>query len=148
MRIIEYLFVPPLRRVLPQSRRADGRIIRDAVMPNNAPTYFWNSIRLELNAKHIVVEFKNYAEAIGKPEVLQLREYLARKTIGRFGLLVSRVPPSKAAIIAQRDSYSDQDCLILFINDNDLLEMINLRRSGRDPAIVLQKMKEEFELSY
>ena len=148
VRILEYLFVPPLKRVLPQSRRSDGRTIRDAVMPNDTPSYFWNSLRSELDAKHVVAEFKNYTGPVGKPEVIQLREYLARKTIGRFGLLVSRVPPSDAALAARRDAYSDQDCLILFLDDDNLVEMCNLRRQGGDPAEVLQRMKEEFELAY
>ncbi|MGH2568447.1 MAG: hypothetical protein ACRDGA_08925, partial [Bacteroidota bacterium] len=148
VRILEYLFVPPLKRVLPQSRRSDGRTIRDAVMPNDAESHFWASLRSELDARHIVAEFKNYAKAIGKEEVIQLREYLARKTIGRFGLLISRTSASESAVAARRDAYSDQDCLILFLADKALVEMIHLRRRGGDPAAALQRMKEEFELAY
>jgi len=147
-RILEYLFVPPLTRVVRQSRRADGRTIRDAVMPNDASSFFWATLRSELDARHIVAEFKNYVRAIGKEEVVQLREYLGRKTIGRFGLLISRTSPSGAAVAARRDAYTDQGCLILFLDDRDVIEMIGLRRRGRDPVAVLQRMKEEFELAY
>ncbi len=148
VRVLEYLFVPPLKRIVPQSRRSDGRDIRDAVMTNDASSYFWASLRSELDAKHVVAEFKNYTGAVGKGDVVQLREYLARKSIGRFGLLVSRTAASEAAVVARRDAYSDQDCLILFLDDRDLVEMIHLRGRGRDPATTLQRMKEEFELAY
>lgn len=146
VRIFTYLFVPPLKRVLAQSRRADGRIIRDAVMSNDAPDYFWSTLRRELDAKHIVIEFKNYAERVGRDEVRQLKDYLVPKTIGRLGLLVSRQAPSGAALVAQRDVFLHDTCLILFVDDACVAEMLELRRRGQDPATVLARMKAAFEL--
>jgi CheY-like chemotaxis protein len=146
--ILEFLFVPPLKKIVPQVRRADGHDIRDAIMPNNAANYFWSSLRRELDAKHIVAEFKNYTEPVGKTEVLQLREYLARKSLGRFGLLISRLPPTQPALIARADAYSDQNCLILFLHDGDLKSMLETRRQGGDPSVILEQMKEEFEWAY
>jgi hypothetical protein len=61
---------------------------------------------------------------------------------------VSRLPPSPSAVQARADAYRDHDCLILFVDDAVFRGMIELRRKGRDPAIVLQRMKEEFELAY
>lgn len=148
VRVIEYLFVPPLQRVIFQARRADGHVIRDAMIPNNASSFFWSSLRSELDAKHIVVEFKNLSKPVGKGEVLQLREYLARKSVGRFGLLISRLPPSPSALQAQRDAYGDQDCLIIFLADGNLQEMLELRSQGADPTSILERKKEEFELAY
>lgn len=146
--ILEYLFVPPLKRVVAQSSRSDGHDIRDAVLPNSAAGYFWNSIRRELDARHVVVEFKNYVDPINKDAVIQLRKYLARKSIGRFGLLVSRHPPSESARIARAEAYAEQGCLILFVDDERVRELINMRRDGGDPAAILQAMKEEFEVAY
>jgi CheY-like chemotaxis protein len=146
--ILEFLFVPPFKRVVPQVRRAGGHDIRDAILPNNAANYFWSSLRSELDARHIVVEFKNYTKPVGKAEVLQLKEYLARKSLGRFGLLVSRLPPSGPALVAQANAYGDQDCLILFLHDGDIEKMIEARRQGGDPSIFLEQMKEEFEWTY
>jgi CheY-like chemotaxis protein len=148
VRILEYLFVPPFQKVIPQSRRADGHDIRDAILPNRAGGYFWESLLREFDAKHIVVEFKNYTAPIGKSEVSQLREYLTRKSLGRFGLIISRLNPSKSALISRSDAYEQQNCLILFLNDNDLQEMIEIRRNGQEPVKVLEQMKEEFELKY
>jgi CheY-like chemotaxis protein len=146
--ILEYLFVPPLKRVVAQSARSDGHAIRDAVLPNNATGYFWDSLRRELDAKHVVVEFKNYISAVGKDEVIQLRQYLTRKSIGRFGLLVSRLPPSESALTARADAYGEQGCLILFVDDDTIRKMIDTRRNGGNPALILQQMKEEFEVEY
>jgi hypothetical protein len=143
-----YLFIPPQLNILEQCRREDGRLIRDAVMSNDATSNFWASLRQELDAKHIIIESKNYAAPVGKDEVLQLRDYLRRKSVGRFGLLVSRVQPSGAALQARRDTYAEFDRLILFIDDAALVEMLRLRRDGKDPAAVLQAMKQKFELAF
>ena len=146
--LLEYLFVPPLARVVPQSARSDGHDIRDAVLPNSAGGYFWESIRREFDAKHVVVEFKNYAEAVGKDEVNQLRQYLGRKSLGRFGLLMSRRPPSESALTARSDAYDGQSILILFIDDSVVEELVDARSQGRDPSEILQDITERFEIAY
>jgi hypothetical protein len=49
---------------------------------------------------------------------------------------------------ARRDTYAEFDRLILFIDDAALVEMLRLRRDGKDPAAVLQAMKQKFELAF
>jgi CheY-like chemotaxis protein len=146
--ILQYLFVPPLARIVAQSARSDGHDIRDAVLPNHAAGFFWESIRREFDAKHVVVEFKNYVKAVGKGEVIQLRQYLGRKSLGRFGLLMSRCPPSKSALTARAGAYGEQDILILFAEDHSIRNLIDARSHGKDPAVILQEMKEAFEIVY
>jgi hypothetical protein len=147
-RILAYLFIPPLKRTIARSRRSDGHEIRDLVLPNRSGTFFWESLQREFEATYIVAEFKNYTKPIGKQQVSQLREYLQRKPLGRFGLLISRQPASPSALKSRTDAYSDQNCLILFLHDKDLHRMIEIRRRGGDPATVLETMKEEFELGF
>ena len=147
-RILEYLFVPPLQRVVIRSRRADGHEIRDLVLPNTSGGFFWESLRAEFQSKHVIVEFKNYTKPVSKQQVDQLRTYLQRKSLGRFGLLISRLPASLSALKSRTDAYQEQNCLILFLHDQDLLTMIGLRRRGGDPTAILETMKEEFELSF
>jgi CheY-like chemotaxis protein len=148
MDCLTYLFMPPQRRIFAQVRRQGGTEIRDAIIANTAETYFWKSLRREFDAKHVVVEFKNYVAAIGKPEVDQLRIYLQRKTLGRFGILMSRAGASQSALRAQRDAYCEQDCLVLFLDDATLREMIEMRLAGADPAAVLERLREQFEINY
>lgn len=146
--LLEYLFVPPLARVIAQSARSDGHDVRDALLPNTASGYFWESIRREFDAKHLVVEFKNYSEAVGKDEVNQLREYLSRKSLGRFGLLLSRRPASSSALTARADAYGAQSILILFVDDSTIEQLLHARSQGRDPSGILQELKERFEIGY
>lgn len=146
--MLEYLFVPPLEPPLRQVARGGGFDVRDAIFSNSAPEGFWRLLRDEFSCRHVVVEFKNYNEAIGKNEVIQLKDYLSRKPLGRFGLLVSRSTPSPAALEARRRAYEDDDMLVLFIDDDAFEQMIVLRLDGKDPSRILARAKQNFELSY
>ena len=147
--IFEFLFVPPMDKVILQSRRSDNHEIRDIVMTNNASGFLWDRLRVEFDARYVVVEVKNYCDPVGKAEVDQLRLYLMRKSIGRFGLLVSRLPPSESAVKSQIDAYTGrEDTLILFLSDIELLRMLEMRERGEDPSDEIRRIKEEFELNY
>ncbi len=145
--ILKYLFVPPLPDVFAQVATRDRHEIRDAIMVNYGAPGFWAEIRDEFSSKNIPSEFKNYAEPIGIKEVQQLRIRLDKPGLGRFGLLISRRPPSKAAKIEQRNSYaSNPQKLILFLDDTVMIEMINKKHEGGDPSNILQYLKTDFEL--
>jgi CheY-like chemotaxis protein len=146
--IIEYLFIPPMRSIKFQVHRKDSHDIRDAVLEIDAVSGFWLRIQNEFNTNFVVFEFKNYKLGIRKSEVQQLRIYLRRKSMGKFGILISRQQPTQSAIIEQRDAYAEDDILILFCSDSDLIKMIKLRNQGKDPANYLRQLKTEFELSY
>lgn len=87
IKIIKFLFIPPFRTVLVQARTSDGHERRDAVLPNNQYTDFWSAIRQEFESKNIVCEFKNIGTKPDKSLLNQLRIYLSKPTVGRFGLL-------------------------------------------------------------
>jgi hypothetical protein len=146
--ILKYLFIPPMKDVHAQAARQDGHEVRDAVIHNECTSGFWWAVYNEFSARHIVVEFKNYTAAVRKSEVAQLRRYLGRKSLGRFGIILSRMPPSDSALTEQRDAYGENDIMILFLSDSDLVGMIRARANGGDPADVLRRHKNEFEVRY
>lgn len=145
--VLEFLFVPPLGRIQEQLRREDNHEIIDLSMSNNAAVFFWDRVLNEFDAKSIVIEIKN-KDQVNKDEVNQLRIYLSRPSRGRFGLLISRLPPSPSALRSRRDAYSDEEKLILFLSNADLRQMIEMRRRGGDPTAFLQLIKDKFESTY
>lgn len=142
---LHFLFLPPQKMVLSQSAKKDRSEIRDAVIPNVAERGYWNVMRHEYGAKQILFEFKNLTGPIGKEAVQQLAGYL-NKTIGRFGILISRTLPSTAAIKAQRKVLTDDSKLVLFVDDSELMQMLKSRRGGGDPTDVLYALKHRLEL--
>ena len=147
--ILQYLFIPEFDIIYPQIRTHDGHQIRDAIIPNNAHFGFWKNIKDEFSSKNIVCEFKNgIKKNVSKDSINQLRIYLSKKTIGKFGLLFIRRSPSKSLLLAQKLAYEESDILILIIDD-DILKKLILCRSlfGKcDDFLKMEKIK--FEVEY
>lgn len=86
--ILTFLFVPPLSLPRMQPATYSGTERRDAVFPNRnfQERNTWGQLLVELEARLILVELKNYDKSdIGKDEVNQTRNYL-RNTMGRLVL--------------------------------------------------------------
>lgn len=147
VKILRFLFVPPFRHIHVQSRTQDGHERRDAVLSNNNLGGFWGLVRDEFSARHVVCEFKNGEDGRSKDSLNQLRMYLSRRSIGRFGILFVRKPPSDSVLSAQRLAYDD-GILILIIDDELVCRMLTARAFTRSADGVLEDVKVKFELAY
>jgi len=150
--ILEFLFAQSFRRfaVREQVRTAGGHEVRDAIIPNRPLREFWTRVQQEFHANNILFEFKNLKDPVRKGHVEQLRTYMSNnvKRIGRFGILVSRRPPSRSARTARLKAYdSAAECLIIMLDDNLVENMIRGKEQADDPESVLEDLKEAFELS-
>lgn len=148
MDILRFLFVPPFRNVLVQVRSADRHERRDAILPNNQYSGFWQIIREEFNSRHIVCEFKNLRGVGSKASVNQLRIYLSKPTIGRFGLLFVRKLPGKGLLQAQRDAYEQSNILILILDDGKVQKLLKARAYLGSADELLETEKVSFEITY
>jgi|GEM_PF-572938 len=149
IKVLNYLFIPGFRKVYVQAKTYDGYERRDAIIPNNSNTKFWHDVKNELNAKNIVFEFKNLANSYTKNELNQLRIYLSKPTIGKFGFLFVRdMESNKNLSHAQRDTYGQSGILILIIDDKLLTKLILSRAylGNCDDVIANEKIK--FEINY
>ena len=148
IRILRFLFMPPFKRVLEQSRTEAGDTRRDAVLPNNQYGGFWQLIRDEFDSRHIVCEFKNYFTKTSKVQLNQLRLYLSKPTVGRFGLLFIRHTPSPQLLVARCRAYEESHILILILSDELVKQMLKMRAFTGRPENILEDLKIQFELSY
>jgi hypothetical protein len=116
-------------------------------LPNNQFAGFWRLAREEFDSRHVVCEFKNGAQ-ITKADVIQLRVYLARPSIGRLGMLFHRKRPTPSSLTARRDAYAEGKALILLIDDVTLNRMMIARAFLGSADSLLEDLKMEFELAY
>jgi hypothetical protein len=145
-----YLFVPPLTKPIIQPRTYSGIDRRDAVFPNRNfdGGGHWTQLLKELEARLVLVEFKNYdTEDIGKDEVNQTSNYL-RKPMGRLAILVTNKPPSDAAHVKRNTIFSEDRKAILFITTDQLIEMLDIKERGEDPADLIMDAVERFYLQH
>ncbi|MBI5376298.1 MAG: TIR domain-containing protein [Candidatus Schekmanbacteria bacterium] len=150
VKILTQLFVPPLGTPKLQSRRQSGIDIRDAIFPNRSKEENWRFIREDYDAKYIVVEFNNYSEKgsdIDKQTILQISDYL-KKTIGRFGIICSRKLPNNSGIEKRKDTFIEQNKLVLFVSNDHLKEMLRRKYKKLDPSDVIIDLIDDFNLSF
>jgi hypothetical protein len=151
IKILKFLFVPPLSEPKVQSRRESGIDIRDAIFPNRATNNAnWQFIREDYDAKYVVIEFKNYAEdgaEIDKHVVLQIDDYL-KKTMGRFGIICSKKMPNDSGLQKRKDIFIEHNKLILFVNNEHLKDMLLRKYKKMDPSDVIIDMIDDFSLKF
>ena len=150
--ILNYLFVPPLKKPKIQSRTESGLDIRDALYPNRCDHPDWQFVRSDYDAKYVLVEFKNYStnkegSEIDKEVVNQVRNYL-KQTIGRIALVCSKKKPNRSGIEAQKQAYIEDKKLILFINNEQLIEMLMRKYRNEEPSDIILDLIDEFNINF
>lgn len=150
--ILNYLFVPPLIEPKTQSRTESGLDIRDALYPNRCDNTNWQIIRSDYDAKYILVEFKNYStnkegSEIDKSVVNQARIYL-KPTIGRLAFICSKKKPNSSGIEAQKQAFNDDKKLILFLNNEHLIEMLMRKYRQEEPLDIITDLIDEFIIKF
>jgi hypothetical protein len=117
-----------------QDRTQQGFEIRDIIMPNFATKGFWKYIGEKYKGDLIVVDCKNYTEAINKNEILTVANYINEKGCGLFALICTRVEISDSARNAVKNQWLHADKMILCLTDTDLIQMLGDKERGVDPA--------------
>jgi hypothetical protein len=148
--ILIRVFVPPLSEPKIQTRTLSGIDRRDAVFPNRNPhtNDNWNLLFRELNARLVLVEFKNYDTTdIGKEEVNQVYNYLT-DPMGRLALMVCNKAPTEAAHTRRNTIYSSEQKVILFLTKEELEELLYIKERGEDPADLIVDLTEWFYLQH
>lgn len=141
---LSYIFNSVLGVPEIQSRSDDGLDIIDAVFPIRSYQPPWSIIRAEYRTRFVVAEFKNYTDSIGQRQVESITQYLWKPAQRYFGLLVSRTSPSGSALAARRRAWLEHEKMIVFLSDEELCEMIQLREGGNDPFDVIDAQLENF----
>jgi len=150
IKILSHLFVPTLEEPKIQSRVESGIDIRDAIFPNRSNDKNWQFVRDCYDAKYIVFEFKNYSEngsEIDKQVVLQIADYL-KQTIGRLGIVCSKKTPNNSGLEKRKGVYIESQKLILFLNNDNLKEMLLRKYKKMEPSDVIIDLIDDFNLKF
>lgn len=148
--VLELLFVPPLTRPVIQPRTYSGTNRRDAVFPNRnfGENNNWGRLLVELNARMVLFEFKNYDTAdIGHEEVIQTDNYL-NEPMGRLAIMICSKVPDNGAHIQRNTIFSRHRKVILFLTKDHLKEMLFIKERGEDPSDLIVDLVEKFYLQH
>lgn len=154
-KILEYLFKPALEQPKLQAHTYSGVNRRDMVFPNRniekgdtAAQRNWHLLFVELDARMILFEYKNYdATEIGHEEVIQTANYLT-KPMGRLAIIVGTKLPNDSAHRQRNTIYTNQGKVILFMTKEHLKEMLDIKARGEEPSNLVIDMVELFYLQH
>lgn len=111
---------------IPEYKRIKNHI-RDICLRNQSKdehnNNYWNRLRNDYSAIHIIFECKNTAYKITEEEVFQLFGYLDPNSLGRFGILLTRKGQENSAVRAIDRAKLDKYKILVF-DDNDIKEWI------------------------
>jgi len=145
--LLNFLFVPPLKPAIPQSRDTQNANRRDYILPNYAlDGEFWQFMRTHYDAHYVVAEVKNLSTLVGKNEILQVANYLNPHGTGLFALVLARRELNETAQWTCREQWMQHNKLIIGINDADVRQMIDTKLAGGDPAELVREKIEDFRL--
>jgi hypothetical protein len=144
LEILNFLFNPELIDGELEVRTIDGTERRDIIFTNDSDLTFWAYARQEHSALYVMFEVKN-TQSIGPAALNQTATYLGDR-LGRLGFIVTRFPPEEAALRKAFSVYNDSSPrkIILFLSDQDLLDLLALKGAGKDPTRQIQKIYRKF----
>lgn len=141
--LLASLLYPHLDFADTQSRVDSGSTIRDLVFYNNRSVDFLSEILEDYQSRQLVMELKN-VRSIEREHINQLNRYLTNE-YGRFGVLITRNPLSRAMFRNTIDLWSGQRRCIIALTDADLEVMVEIYESKqRLPIEVLKRSYLEF----
>jgi len=98
-------------------------------------------------ADYIVVDAKNYKNAVSKTQVLQIANYLKPHGAGLFGVIVSRNGVDRGGELTIREQWMANRKMIIVLTDSDMEAMLLAASSGGQPDKVIGQVIQDFRLS-
>ncbi|MCB0906160.1 MAG: hypothetical protein KDB63_03460 [Nocardioidaceae bacterium] len=144
--VLEFLFHPPLNAPAYESSTQNRHNRRDIVLPNYAEFGYWRFLRSHYGADYVVVDAKNSGSHVKKADVLQLANYLSSHGAGLFGLIMCRKGVDTAAQWTIREQWTMHRKLIVSLNDEDVLQLLEAKRSDTEPEALIRQKIEDFRL--
>jgi hypothetical protein len=144
--IIGYLFEKDLVDGRMEEKTHEGTERRDIIYINEAVELFWSYIRMYYGNFLIMFEAKNVAE-LEIRHIDQTANYLGRN-MGMMGFLVTRNLPNENIARKLYTVYNKSTGIppktILVLCDADLVNMIRLKQSGKNPEDYMRNMYRKF----
>lgn len=142
--VLNFLFSPDLVDGKLEERTIDGTERRDIVFTNEADHSFWEYVRQQYGGLLVMFEAKNVRE-VDSQHINQTATYLGDR-IGKFGVILTRNPPSIQQVRKVHSVFSNDRKSILIIHDGHIKDMVNMNPNRGTPTTYVQKLYRNFKL--
>jgi len=143
--ILEFCFCDEFNpfKIKEQVPTENKKRIRDFIIDNRNPkTEFWQFLKFCKGVEKILFDAKNYKDPVEYAEITSTLRYLRNKAFGNFIIIISRhgVKDYEETV----EDYSDVGRVILYLSDEDLIAMINMKREGKSPTFLIEDKYYDF----
>ena len=120
-KLIETIFCDSLDPPVTQQKNNRDRFRFDLVAAlKNDPKSFWRFIYDKFDSCFILIECKNYKEAIGQEQIYLTERYLYQNALRNVALIFTREGADKSAYEATKDILKEHGKLMLIFDDRDV----------------------------
>jgi hypothetical protein len=144
-KILEFCFNDEFNpfRVKEQIGTYNKKRIRDFIIDNrNSRIEFWRDLKSVRGVEKILFDAKNYKNPVEYAEITSTLRYLRNKAFGNFIIIISRFGVKDYE--ETMEDYAEEGRIILYLSDEDLIAMINLKREGKSPTFLLEEKYYDF----
>jgi DNA-binding NarL/FixJ family response regulator len=140
--ILATVLYPHLTNPRAQAETINRSRRRDILFSNYSSHLFWQHMSQRHDATQIVFEVKNVKEL----RVRHIQQVAGDLTpgLGRLGFLVSRIPAGEPMSRRAVDVFRDEKKVVLFLCDNDLEEMLQLKERGGEATELIRQRYDDF----
>lgn len=139
--VLKRLFADDLALWQAQKKSNDGLFRFDLIckIKNGNDKEFWRMAERYFGSKYIVFEFKNYSGMVGQREIFTTVKYLYSKALRGVAIIISTNGTDDHGDRAIRGILRDEGKLILSLSNQDLVQMLKMKRRNDDPAEYLSE---------
>jgi hypothetical protein len=145
LEILNLLFEPDLIDGRLEEATILGTERRDIIFVNDSEKTFFQYLRDHHGNFLLLFEAKNVKD-LSPENFNQTATYLGEKT-GYCGFILTRNSLSKADRLKSISLYNNLKRVVIALDDQDIIQMIEMRNAGNDPMRHLQKRYREFMVS-
>ncbi len=144
-RILEFCFHDEFSpfSIKEQVKTLNEKRIRDFIIDNrNSKMQFWKDLKWVRKVEKILFDAKNYKNPVEYREIADTLRYLKNEAFGNFIIIISRQGIKDYEEVIE--DYSDKKQVALFLSDDDLVKMINLKIEGNSPTLLCEDRYYDF----
>ncbi len=144
-KILEFCFSDEFMpfKVKDQVGTYNKKRIRDFIIDNRNPRIeFWRDLKSVRGVEKILFDAKNYKDSVEYAEISSTLRYLKNKAFGNFIIIISR--HGVKDYVETIEGYAEEGQVILYLSDEDLIAMINLKREGKSPTFLIEEKYYDF----
>lgn len=145
--IIEYLFGTEFYKIKKQHKTDDEMFRMDLLCSLKGTTEFWKFLISFYKTKFVVFEYKNYSDHISQNLIYITEKYLFPIALRNVAFIISRKGFDPNAEMAALGCLRENGKLIISINDEDLIQMLLMKKNGEEPSDYLLDRVEQFLMS-